>query len=92
MPPRRGFPWPLLRVALLAGFSIVACVWALRRAYQPRPAMIVPFDPAPSPSAPSSAPSSASGELPAPDLEPSPSSAPPSTAPPVNASSTAAPR
>ena len=38
----RGFPLPVLRVFVLAAFGVVACIWALRRAYRPKPPMVVP--------------------------------------------------
>jgi hypothetical protein len=58
MPKRRGFPMPLVRVVVLAGLGIVGCIWALVRAYRPRPPMVVPIEAEAGPS-----------EIPVPDLE-----------------------
>lgn len=50
----------ILRIFLLASFSIIGCIWALWRYYtHPRPPMFVP-----------AAAASAPNEIPAPDLEP----------------------
>lgn len=56
---RRGLPLALIRVFLLAAFGVGGAVWALVRAYRPKPAMVVP-----GPGTPSAAPS----EIVAPDL------------------------
>ncbi len=57
---RRGFPLPLVRVMILAGFGVVGAVWALVRAHRPRPPMVVPASPPPA---------EAGVEIAAPDLE-----------------------
>ena len=61
---RRGFPLPLLRVMILAGFGVGASVWALVRAHRPRPAMVVPAAPEASDSG-----AEVGVEIVAPDLE-----------------------
>ncbi|MFO0672938.1 MAG: hypothetical protein U0235_25535 [Polyangiaceae bacterium] len=54
---RRGLPLALVRVFLLAAFGVAGAVWALARAYRPKPPMVVPV-----------APSAVPTEMPAPEI------------------------
>lgn len=65
MAVRRGFPFPLLKVLLLAAMSIGACIWGLARAYRPRAPMVVPVTPV-TPALDDAGP----GEITAPELLP----------------------
>jgi hypothetical protein len=67
--PRRGFPFALVKVLLLAALGIGACIWGLRRAYRPRAPMIVPAGSDAGGDARGGA-GFGPGEVPAPDLVP----------------------
>jgi len=63
---RRGFPFALLRTMLLAAIGVIACIWALSRAYKPKPPMVVPVVPV----GPMTEDSARPGEIVAPEILP----------------------